>query len=87
MELMSLYHNELYFESAAMIPCLITVGKTLEAMSKGRTTDALKSLMKLAPKTARLVVNGIDKEVPIEEVELPYKGYNTIDDLLWYDEY
>ena len=70
MDLMPLYHNELYFESAAMIPCLITIGKTLEAMSKGRTTDALKSLMKLAPKTARLIVNGIDKEVPIEEVQI-----------------
>ena len=69
-DLMPLYHNELYFESAAMIPCLITVGKTLEAMSKGRTTDALKSLMKLAPKTARLVVNGVDKEVSIEEVKI-----------------
>ena len=53
MELMDLYHNQLYFESAAMIPALITVGKMLEAMSKGRTTDALKSLMRLAPKTAR----------------------------------
>ena len=70
MDLMPLYHNELYFESAAMIPCLITIGKTLEAMSKGRTTDALKSLMKLAPKTARLIVNGVDKEVPIEEVNI-----------------
>ena len=48
-ELMDLYHNQLYFESAAMIPALITVGKTLEAMSKGRTTDALKNLMKMAP--------------------------------------
>ena len=70
MDLMPLYHNELYFESAAMIPCLITIGKTLEAMSKGRTTDALKSLMKLAPKTARLVVDGVDKVVPIEEVKI-----------------
>ncbi|MBP3201821.1 MAG: heavy metal translocating P-type ATPase [Lachnospiraceae bacterium] len=70
MDLMPLYHNELYFESAAMIPCLITIGKTLEAMSKGRTTDALKSLMKLAPKTARLVVNGVEKIVPIEEVNI-----------------
>ena len=69
-DLMHIYHNELYFESAAMIPCLITVGKTLEAMSKGRTTDALKSLMKLAPKTARLVVNNVDKEVSIEEVKI-----------------
>ena len=70
MELMHIYHSDLYFESAAMIPCLITVGKTLEAMSKGRTTDALKSLMKLAPKTARLVVDGVDKVVPIEEVKI-----------------
>jgi len=52
MELMDLYHNQLYFESAAMIPALITVGKMLEARSKGKTTDALKSLMRLAPKTA-----------------------------------
>ena len=70
MDLMHIYHNELYFESAAMIPCLITIGKTLEAMSKGRTTDALKSLMKLAPKTARLIVNGIENEVGIEEVKI-----------------
>ena len=69
-DFMYLYHDELYFESAAMIPCLITVGKTLEAMSKGRTTDALKSLMKLAPKTARIVVDGNDKEVNIEEVKI-----------------
>ena len=58
MELMELYHNQLYFESAAMIPALITVGKMLEAMSKGRTTNALKSLMKLAPKTASVIRNG-----------------------------
>ena len=69
-DLMHIYHNELYFESAAMIPCLITVGKTLEAMSKGRTTDALKSLMKLAPKTARLIIDGVEKVVPIEEVKV-----------------
>ena len=67
-ELMQVYHSELYFESAAMIPALITVGKMLEAMSKGRTTDALKGLMKLAPKTAVLVRDGIETEVPIEEV-------------------
>ena len=70
MDLMHIYHNEMYFESAAMIPCLITIGKTLEAMSKGRTTDALKSLMKLAPKTARLIANGVEKEVGIEEVKI-----------------
>ena len=67
-QLMELYHNQLYFESAAMIPALITVGKMLEAMSKGRTTDALKSLMKLAPKTAVLLRDGGEVEVPIDEV-------------------
>ena len=67
-DLMPLYHNQLYFESAAMIPALITVGKMLEAMSKGKTTDALKSLMKLAPKTAVLIRDGQETEVGIEEV-------------------
>lgn len=70
MDLMSMYHNDLYFESAAMIPTLITIGKMLEAMSKGRTTDALKSLMKLAPKTAVLIEDGIEKEVAISEVKV-----------------
>ncbi len=60
--------NNLYFESAAMILTLITVGKMLEARSKGRTTDALKSLMKLAPKTAVVVRDGQEAEVPIEDV-------------------
>ena len=69
MELMDLYHNQLYFETAAMIPALITVGKMLEAMSKGRTTDALKSLMKLAPKTAVLLREGKEVEVGIEDVQ------------------
>ena len=59
----------LYFESAAMIPTLITVGKMLEAKSKGRTTDALKGLMKLAPKTAVLKKDGAEIEVGIEEVQ------------------
>lgn len=68
MDLMEMYHNELYFESAAMIPALITVGKMLEAMSKGRTTDALKSLLKLAPKTATVIREGKETEVPVEEV-------------------
>ncbi len=68
-ELMEIYHNELYFESAAMIPALITVGKMLEAMSKGRTTDALKSLMKLAPETAILIKDGVEVETPVEEVK------------------
>lgn len=64
------YMNEFYFESAATILTLITVGKTLEAKSKGKTTDALKSLMKLSPKTAVVFDNGIEKEVPIEEVKV-----------------
>jgi len=68
MDLMELYHDQLYFESAAMIPALITVGKMLEAMSKGRTTNALKSLMKLAPRTAVLLRDGQEAEVSIEEV-------------------
>lgn len=63
------YMNEFYFESAAMILALITVGKMLEARSKGRTTDALKSLMKLAPKNARILVDGEEKTVPIEQVK------------------
>ena len=63
------YGMNLYFESAAMIPTLITVGKMLEAMSKGRTTDALKGLMQLAPKTAVLWVDGQEKEVGIEAVK------------------
>ena len=62
------YMNEFYFESAAMILTLITVGKMLEAMSKGRTTDALKSLMKLAPKTALKIVDGVETEVSVDEV-------------------
>ena len=60
----------LYFESAAMIPTLITVGKMLEARSKGKTTDALRSLMKLAPKTAVLWKDGAEQEVPIESVQV-----------------
>lgn len=62
------YMHEFYFESAAMILALITVGKMLEARSKGKTTDALKGLMKLAPKTAVLVRNGTEVEVPISQV-------------------
>ena len=62
------YGMNLYFESAAMIPTLITIGKMLETMSKGRTTDALKGLMRLAPKTAVLLKDGVETEVGIEEV-------------------
>lgn len=61
--------HEFYFESAAMILTLITVGKMLEAHSKGRTTDALKSLMKLAPKTAVVLRNGVETEVDIVQVQ------------------
>ena len=63
------YMMELYFESAAMILTLITVGKMLEARSKGRTTDALKSLMKLAPQTATLLREGAEVTVPIAQVK------------------
>lgn len=59
----------LYFETAAMIPTLITVGKLLEALSKGRTTSALKDLMALSPQTARLLKDGVEVTVPIEEVK------------------
>lgn len=64
------YGMVLYFESAAMIPTLITIGKMLEAKSKGRTTDALKSLMKLAPKIARLERDGAEVEVAIDQVNV-----------------
>ena len=63
------YMMEFYFESAAMILTLITVGKMLEARSKGRTTDALKSLMKLSPKTAVVLKDGAEQTVPIEQVQ------------------
>ena len=68
-ELTDLYHGQLYFESAAMIPALITVGKMLEARSKGKTTNALKSLMKLAPQTAVVLRDGTETGVPIAEVK------------------
>ena len=63
------YMHEFYFESAAMILALITVGKMLEARSKGKTTDALKGLMKLAPKTAVIIRDGVETKVLIEEVK------------------
>mgnify|MGYP004647319359 FL=1 len=62
------YMMELYFESAAMILTLITVGKTLEARSKGKTTDALRGLMKLSPRTATVLRNGTETVVPVEQV-------------------
>ena len=64
------YLHELYFESAAMILALITVGKMLEARSKGKTTDALKGLMKLAPKTANIIVDGKEIKVSIDKVKV-----------------
>ncbi|MBQ8556126.1 MAG: heavy metal translocating P-type ATPase [Clostridia bacterium] len=63
------YLHEFYFESAAMILTLITVGKMLEARSKGKTTDALRSLMNLAPQTATILVDGAEKVVPITQVK------------------
>ena len=81
--------HELYFESAAMILVLITVGKLLEAVSKGRTTDALKSLMKLAPKNAVVIRDGNEKTIPADQVvkgdifvvrpgeNIPVDGYVT----------
>ena len=67
-EVMS-YMHEFYFESAAMILALITVGKMLEAHSKGKTTDALKSLMQLAPKTATVVRDGVEQEISVDAVK------------------
>ncbi len=64
------FSGQLYFESAAMILALITVGKMLEARSKGRTTDALRGLMRLAPKTAVLLRDGAETEVPVEQVRV-----------------
>ena len=63
------YMHEYYFESAAMILTLITVGKTLESRSKGKTTDALKGLMELAPKTANIIKDGKEQSVPVERVQ------------------
>ena len=70
MELAHEYMHEFYFESAAMILTLITVGKMLEARSKGKTTDALKSLMELAPKTATVIRDGVEVVVGIDEVQI-----------------
>ena len=64
------YKHDFYFESAAMILTLITVGKMLEARSKGKTTDALRSLMKLAPQTAVVERNGVETEIPVSQVRV-----------------
>lgn len=63
------YMMDFYFESAAMILTLITVGKMLEARSKGKTTDALKGLMNLAPKTAVVLIDGEEKTVAVRQCE------------------
>ena len=68
MDVVMSYMHEFYFESAAMILALITVGKMLEAHSKGKTTDALKSLMQLAPKTATVVKDGVEQEISVDAV-------------------
>ena len=69
MDVVMSYMHEFYFESAAMILALITVGKMLEAHSKGKTTDALKSLMQLAPKTATVVKDGVEQEISVDAVK------------------
>lgn len=69
-EIVMKYMHELYFESAGMILTLITLGKLLEARSKGKTTSALKSLIKLAPKTATLIKDGAEVTVPVEQVKI-----------------
>ena len=70
MDAMMAYHEDFYFESAAMILALITVGKMLEARSKGKTTDALKGLMKLAPRTATVIRGGAESTIPASEIML-----------------
>lgn len=70
MELVKMYSENLYFESAAMILTLITLGKFLEAKAKGRTGDAIRALMDLSPKTARVLRNGAETEIPVEEVRV-----------------
>ncbi len=70
MDAVMVYMDEFYFESAAMILTLITVGKTLESYSKGKTTNALKGLLQLAPKTAHVVRNGVEETVPVEQVRI-----------------
>ncbi len=69
-EIVKMYRENLYFESAAMILTLITLGKFLETRAKGRTGDAIRALMDLSPKTAMVVRNGVETEVPVEEVRV-----------------
>lgn len=69
-ELVHSYRHDLYFESAAMILTLITFGKLLEALAKGKTASALNSLMKMAPRTAIVLINGIETEIPVENLKI-----------------
>ena len=73
MELVARYHMDLYFESAGMILTLITLGKFLEIRSKGKTSEAITRLMDLAPKTATVLRNGVELEIPVEEVQVGEK--------------
>ena len=67
---MSILHNDLYFESSAMILALITIGKTLESFSKGKTTNALKSLMNLQAKTVKIIKDGKEFTIPTEQISV-----------------
>ncbi|MFQ6977895.1 MAG: hypothetical protein ACLRSD_13680 [Oscillibacter sp.] len=70
MDTVHTYMMELYFESAGTILTLITMGKTMEARAKGKTSDAITKLMNLAPKTATVERNGVESVIPVEEVQL-----------------
>ena len=70
MDTVHTYMMELYFESAGTILTLITMGKTMEARAKGKTSDAITKLMDLAPKTATVERNGVESVIPVEEVQL-----------------
>ncbi len=72
MEMVMHYGHDLYFESAAMILTLITLGKTLEAKAKRKTSDAVESLINLTPNTANVIIDGVEKTIPIEEVQVGY---------------
>lgn len=72
MEMVMHYGHDLYFESSAMILTLITLGKTLEAKAKRKTSDAVESLINLTPKTANVIIAGVEKTIPIEEVQVGY---------------
>ena len=75
------YMHELYFESAAMILTLITVGKMLESRAKGKTTSALKALMDMSPKTAIVLREGVESEVPVEDVDVGDVSLSVLEDV------